>query len=297
MLGCELAAYRGQDGAVRIVDAYCPHLGAHLAYGGRVDGDAIVCPFHGWRWDGETGACLEIPYSKRVPAATRLVPWTTRELNGYVILWYDPTGRGPDFEIPAIPETIDPEFELYKRVHWELDTHIQEIYENVVDVQHFISLHGMQVQQVAWEPVGDPQSPIVRLEVHFARDSEAQSDEQGETEIESFMYGPGLQVTRLAGRMRGVSVNSLTSTNDGRVRVDHAYYVHRSETDERAETEAFWNYYMDDHALDFNIWNHKTYLEKPALAPEDGDIAGFRRWFRQFYVQPDESAGQGEGHG
>jgi hypothetical protein len=54
------------------------------------------------------------------------------------------------------------------------------------------------------------------------------------------------------------------------------------------EVEAFWDYYMDDHALDFQIWNHKRYLDRPVLATGDGDVASFRRWFRQFY-SPSES--------
>src|SRR5690349_6869857 len=34
---------------VRIFDAICPHRGAHLGYGGRIDRNAIICPFHGYR--------------------------------------------------------------------------------------------------------------------------------------------------------------------------------------------------------------------------------------------------------
>ena len=30
----ELVVWRGEDGAPRVLDAYCPHLGAHLGYGG-----------------------------------------------------------------------------------------------------------------------------------------------------------------------------------------------------------------------------------------------------------------------
>lgn len=36
-------------GGVRVVDAACPHRGAHLGYGGRLDRGAIICPFHGKR--------------------------------------------------------------------------------------------------------------------------------------------------------------------------------------------------------------------------------------------------------
>lgn len=51
---------------VSIVDAYCPHLGANLGVGGRVHGNCIECPFHGWQFDGETGQCVKIPYAEKV---------------------------------------------------------------------------------------------------------------------------------------------------------------------------------------------------------------------------------------
>jgi|tagenome__1003787_1003787.scaffolds.fasta_scaffold20873927_2 3-ketosteroid 9alpha-monooxygenase subunit A len=37
------------DQGIRAFNADCPHRGAHLAYGGRLDNDCIVCPFHGYR--------------------------------------------------------------------------------------------------------------------------------------------------------------------------------------------------------------------------------------------------------
>ena len=116
-----------------------------------------------------------------------------------------------------------------------------------------------------------------------SRDSEAQAGEGGQTEIESFMYGPGLQVTRLSGKMRGVSVNSLTPLGDQKLEVGHAYYVEKGDPSSEKEVEEFWDYYMDDHALDFEIWNNKRYLARPVLAAGDGDVASFRRWFSQFY--------------
>ena len=43
-LNRDLVVWRGEDGAAHVMDAYCPHLGAHLGYGGRVQGCEIVCP-------------------------------------------------------------------------------------------------------------------------------------------------------------------------------------------------------------------------------------------------------------
>ncbi len=51
---------------VSVMDAYCPHLGGNLGAGGRVIGNCIECPFHGWQFDGETGKCTVIPYAAKV---------------------------------------------------------------------------------------------------------------------------------------------------------------------------------------------------------------------------------------
>ena len=38
----DLVIWRGEDGNVRMLDAYCRHLGAHMGYGGRVEGNNLV---------------------------------------------------------------------------------------------------------------------------------------------------------------------------------------------------------------------------------------------------------------
>ena len=58
--GNDLVAFRSTAGKVTVLDAYCPHLGAHLGYGGRVINDKINCPFHGWIFN-ESGDCVHIP--------------------------------------------------------------------------------------------------------------------------------------------------------------------------------------------------------------------------------------------
>ena len=62
--GLHLAVFRDESGQVHAIDAYCPHLGANLAVGGKVTGSCLSCPFHGWRFRGEDGKCVHIPYSE-----------------------------------------------------------------------------------------------------------------------------------------------------------------------------------------------------------------------------------------
>jgi len=64
-VGQELAVFRDDRGTVHILDAYCPHLGANMAIGGRVKGSCLECPFHAWRFDGETGKCTDIPGARK----------------------------------------------------------------------------------------------------------------------------------------------------------------------------------------------------------------------------------------
>ena len=61
--GEELVMFRTKSGKVNVLDAYCLHLGANMGVGGTVEGEHIVCPWHGWEWRGD-GTNALIPYSK-----------------------------------------------------------------------------------------------------------------------------------------------------------------------------------------------------------------------------------------
>jgi phenylpropionate dioxygenase-like ring-hydroxylating dioxygenase large terminal subunit len=86
----ELVAFRDGMGAVRVFNAYCPHLGAHLGVGGTVSDGELVCPFHAWRFDG-TGRCTSIPYAEKVPTQAKLQPYPVREVDGMVLVYFDET--------------------------------------------------------------------------------------------------------------------------------------------------------------------------------------------------------------
>ncbi|GFS98735.1 3-ketosteroid-9-alpha-hydroxylase oxygenase subunit [Nephila pilipes] len=62
-LGQRFCVFRGEGGQAYVLDAYCPHLGADMSAGGKVAGECIECPFHGWQFSGRDGTCQNIPYS------------------------------------------------------------------------------------------------------------------------------------------------------------------------------------------------------------------------------------------
>lgn len=59
--GQNMVVYRGKDGVVYALEAYCLHMGAHLGVGGEVVNETCIqCPFHGWLYDGKSGHCVGI---------------------------------------------------------------------------------------------------------------------------------------------------------------------------------------------------------------------------------------------
>jgi 3-ketosteroid 9alpha-monooxygenase subunit A len=281
-LGRDFVVFRGEGGRAHVLDAYCPHLGAHLGVGGKVEGDNIRCPFHAWCWDGDSGACVDIPYAQRIPAKARIGAPVVREQNGFIIVWNHAESVQPEWIPEAIPETSDSNYRVYGRRQWELTSHPQELYENGFDVAHFGTLHKMNVRGVVY----DTEGPICKLHLDFERDSSAQSSAEGMATIRSFMFGPGLSLTRVSGAIDGVSVQSLTPLDPERMLLTHNYYVHEGSNAEAVA--AFFDYYAKDWELDMPLWNNKLFHEKPVLAEGDGDISRFRRWYRQFYSTPIE---------
>src|SRR4051812_39721837 len=89
-LGREMVVYRGRDGRVVAMDAYCPHMGAHLAEG-KVEGNAIRCLFHHWKYDSD-GRCIEIPCQENTSFVPQIQTWPVEEKYGIVWIW---AGRKP----------------------------------------------------------------------------------------------------------------------------------------------------------------------------------------------------------
>lgn len=65
LMGQRLAVFRA-GGDVAILRDRCPHRGVPLS-AGRVEGAALACPYHGWRF-GADGACVAVPGSETCPA-------------------------------------------------------------------------------------------------------------------------------------------------------------------------------------------------------------------------------------
>ena len=99
--GQEMVAWRAESGQLTVMNAYCEHLGAHLGFGGKVVGEILQCPFHGWKWS-QQGRNVCIPYQDRPNRGRRIRTYPVVERNESVYIWHDVEGREPYFEAPDI---------------------------------------------------------------------------------------------------------------------------------------------------------------------------------------------------
>jgi phenylpropionate dioxygenase-like ring-hydroxylating dioxygenase large terminal subunit len=140
LAGRDLAIYRGTDGAVHALDAYCLHMGAHLATG-RVEGDALRCFFHRWKYAPD-GRCVEAPAAGACPVA-RVHAWPVAERHGLVWVWTGPAARSP---VPAPPELEGLAMRARLGHRFTKRCHPHVVLVNAIDEHHFNSVHHLPVR-------------------------------------------------------------------------------------------------------------------------------------------------------
>ena len=128
MLGEQLAVFRGTDGKAHIVNAYCPHLGANLGIGGKVVGNCLQCPFHGWTFRGEDGKCIKIPYSDKVPDFAKTKAWPCLEVNCTIYMWYHAEGTEPTWTPDIIDEIKNGSWTYRGCTQHSVNAHIEVTY-------------------------------------------------------------------------------------------------------------------------------------------------------------------------
>ena len=133
----------GRSGEAAVVDAHCPHMGAHVGYGGVVDGECIRCPFHAWPSTTD-GRCVEVPYDEgRRPPRDGLGVHPVHETSGLILVHHSESGAAPTWFMPDLPQWGEDGWIGYESVGWRIRMHVQELAENVPDMAHFAVVHGV----------------------------------------------------------------------------------------------------------------------------------------------------------
>ena len=140
MLGRQIVAYRGESGAIAVMDARCSHMGADLGCG-QVQGDAIVCPYHNWRY-GSDGLCAHAPGMAHPPPFARQRTFPAVERNGYLFFFH---GAEPLFPLPFFLGESPENYDAGRLFRYEADCSWFMNSAHAFDRQHFDAVHDRRL--------------------------------------------------------------------------------------------------------------------------------------------------------
>ncbi|WP_204079287.1 Rieske 2Fe-2S domain-containing protein [Mycobacterium riyadhense] len=294
--GREMVAWRAASGTLTVMDAYCEHLGAHLGYGGHVQGDRIVCPFHGWEWN-QDGRNVCIPYQDRPNRGRRIRTFPVAERNESVYIWHDVDGRDPYFDVPDVFASFAdgsaqdyypayPHASLYRE---RLELHPQYVLENGVDFAHFKFVHKTPFVPKFTRQEFD--GPVSHVDFTIAFDAvEGMSADTMNSGVEAINGGLGVAVTKSWGMIDNRTISAITPVDEETSDVRFMVYIGRLPGDDSPQpppkAQGFAQAVIDQFLADVHIWSHQRYSDTPALAgAENAGFKALRAWAKRFYPE------------
>jgi nitrite reductase/ring-hydroxylating ferredoxin subunit len=282
-LGRALVLFRGEDGTARVFDAHCPHLGAHLGVGGRVCGDGIVCPFHGWRFDG-AGRLVEVPGLDRPPRATART-WPVCERNGRIFVWHHAAGAPPGYQVTTY-RPDETSWTPWRCSTYRVRVHVQDLTENIIDRSHFSAVHDMAAPERShFEVRFDGPSMVVEQSLKVTAVDVAGYEVQTTTTT----CGPGIVAVQVSQDPIEMLTYITQTPIDEELTEVNLIFSMKALPDQRATesiSELNDRITNEQFEQDVPIWENKIYRQRPMITAADGPVAQYRRWFRQFYSDP-----------
>lgn len=276
--GKPLVIFRTESGKPSVLDARCPHMSAHLGRGGKVKGESLVCPSHGWQF-GVDGACTGVPYLQHIPPRSSATCWPVREGSGFVMVWHDIDKKPPAWDIAQVPEFSSDDWTTPVRREWKIRTSNHEIAENLIDKALPGYLHGNP----------NKPEPFIKLDGHkvyiTTPGTMMTPAANVEGRVESAAMGLGFATNRFTGALETVLIGSVTPIDRDYVhlRLGFTFRKAYAADDMSSKGEAFVaeaSRQVEEHKL---AWEDKLRPEQPRRSDGDGPIGQFRDWAGQFY--------------
>ncbi|MBM4196779.1 MAG: aromatic ring-hydroxylating dioxygenase subunit alpha [Gammaproteobacteria bacterium] len=145
LLGLGFVAFRDSQGRAHVLADTCVHRGGSLSRGVLRD-DCVVCPYHGWRYDGD-GHCVRIPAlgdDAKIPARAKVDSYPVEERYGLVFAFL---GDLPAAERPPlydIPEFGKEGWRASEPEIIEIKAYYERSVENGLDPAHNEFVHPSQ---------------------------------------------------------------------------------------------------------------------------------------------------------
>ncbi len=115
----------------------CPHRGTRLSLGEIHDGERLVCPYHGWQFDG-AGKCKYQPAHPDITPPDKAGVQVFHAKEKYSLVWV--CMGEPEKDVPEIVG-CDDDYTLVITGPYDVDTSAPRGIENFLDMSHFPFVH------------------------------------------------------------------------------------------------------------------------------------------------------------
>lgn len=265
---------------LKAYDAACPHRGANLAYGGRIERGTIVCPFHGYRIGmGRCGITAERgffvrEYSVLVVGESVFVRLSDEYENGFA----------------AALRELQTNHKFYAGFTRILKVSNELVIENGFDAQHFKIVHGVFNQP---ELVIKPsESGELRAEGFFEYPKLGMATsgvfETQRVPFKARAISPGLIISSLEGADPYTVITGATPTthqHECRVWVSVAVPVaHEGDEPNPQLVKILIEQSAVGIEKDSVVWEHLVYNTPTRLTSKDTAVAEYQAFCRNFYA-------------
>jgi phenylpropionate dioxygenase-like ring-hydroxylating dioxygenase large terminal subunit len=146
LLGDKVVFCRLQNGSIAALEDRCRHRAAPLSKG-EVEGDALVCGYHGLAFD-KAGICVRVPGSERIPPNANIRSYPVEERWSTIWIWMGDPELADAGNIPNLHWLSDPGWAitpgyLYLKANYQL------LVDNLLDLTHVSYVHKKTI-------AGDP---------------------------------------------------------------------------------------------------------------------------------------------
>ena len=263
------------EGTWRAFDAFCPHRGAHLAFGGQVEGKVIVCPFHDYQIG--LGACSTHGF--------KVEEYAVLVTAGLVFVRLSP---GHDFGFQQAWQTMLTDHVVFPGYDMAVGAPAQLVVENGFDNRHFLAVHGVcndarfsvtsgEHEELVVEGIFE--IPVVEPQRNLTKQHSAPSSYRLRA------FSPGITLGQLGGNTPYTVITCATPTTEDRclLRVSLGLPIsHYGPHPPKELATTLLGYIRSGLQQDQVIWDHMNHRQSQRLLPGDHAVAQFQNFCTQF---------------
>ncbi len=260
---------------MRAFDDVCPHRGASLSLGGRLEADCVVCPFHGYRiglGDMEGDNAFRVREYPLVVLGPMVLLRLSNEFE-----------HGFTDAVASLTTT----HVFVRALHLTVHAPGQLVIENGFDSRHFNAVHGVSARNFAVSEdtsAGLRATAIFSVPYRFALDGQPLV-EPSHIPYDACAFSPGLILVRLGGENPYAVITGATDNGNGGCDVRLTFALPRSvygDSPDPASYQALVDYSRAGIEADHAIWENLAVDFEPHWVAADGAGQAFQAYCRDF---------------